>query len=173
MIIAEDKALNAREKTEGSKKVKIAQELIEILREAGIDIDDYSALDNSFTGYLDKVLKERFKAFEHASNEFRCEMVNIDRNEILRREIAYKRLRVKLNEDLTQVVLSDNTIKATTKQEKARLKVVNDLLKIVDDVKADGIAVNLNDLNKVIPVLDKVNPIGRKPNVHYIKTGRC
>ena len=60
MIIAEDKALNAREKTEGSKKVKIAQEVIEIFRNAGIDIADYSALDNSFTMYLDKQLKKKF-----------------------------------------------------------------------------------------------------------------
>jgi uncharacterized lipoprotein NlpE involved in copper resistance len=173
MIIATDKALNAREKTEGSKKVKIVQEVIEILRNAGIDIDDYSALSDSFTMYLDKQLKKKFKAFENASNEFRCEMVGIDRNEILRREIAYKRLRVKLNADLTQVVLSDNTIKAETSEEKERMNIVSDLLGIVDSLNGYGIKVNMNDLNRIMPVFDRANPNGKKPNIRFIKTGRA
>lgn len=170
--IGEDKHLKNQLNTTGSKKVKLAQEVIKMLKDVGFEISDYRAFDKSFTKYIDEAILSRADVFKYMDIEYAYEVNKLNRNEILRKEILYKQLRVELNEDLTEVILPDTNIYAASEDEQERTELSEKLAEIIQAVKKHGYHVDVIALNKIMPLFDGLDPKSMKPNVAFVKGHR-
>lgn len=171
-LIAVDKTTKNQLSQDGSKKISQATKAKEMLKKVGIEITDYKAFHTSFTGYADRALKERSEAFKYADMAYLYELNGLSRNELLKCEIAYKRLKVELNDDLTQIIYPELNIYAESKAELARLEIVDKLRDVITELSEYGVKVSPMDVQRIFKVFNQANPNQYEPNIYFIKHGK-
>ena len=171
-VIAHDHATESSLKRTGSEKVKLATQAKEIAQKAGIKITDYKAFSTSFITYIHQALINGSEALKSVPIDVLFEWNGIDLNKLQKIEARYKVLRVTLNDDLTQVVFPDLNVYATTKEEQNRLNTVNKLREVIEAMRAEGIHINVNDVQRIFRLFDNSNPQAMQPNIYFIQSGR-
>lgn len=171
-VIAKDTATESSLKRTGSEKINLANQAKEIAKNAGIEITDYKGFDSSFTTYLYQALLNGSEALKSVPMDVLFEWNGIDLNKLQKIEARYKVLRVTLNDDLTSVVFPDLNVYATTKEEQSRLNTVNKLREIIEAMRAEGIYINVNDVQRIFRLFDNSNPQAMQPNIYFIQSGR-
>lgn len=168
IITTNESAKQAHQRT-GSAKVKIANRVKEILKEANIPFSAPQLEENGFHGYVLNELRKKSKAFEMIRDSSLFEMFGIDENELTKLNYEFKKLKVQLSSDWNEVILPDMNIYIDNDKEQFRYEIYKDLDNIVTRLQSIGVHVNLNDVQRVFRTYDKANPNGRMPNVGFIK----
>jgi hypothetical protein len=169
-VIGTDSGLESHYRQIGAKKIKIATSVIEMFYGSHLDIPDYSELAKDFMAYAELQLRKMMPHFpKEVSLDKLAEMVDLDLNQLLKYQREFLKLNIELNNDLSEYILPNCDLVIQTPREHERYAIYEQIKGIVQTLKAHGTPVQVNDLNRALPVFEVINPIGLQPNVTWIK----
>jgi hypothetical protein len=169
-VIGTDSGLESHYKQIGQKKVQLATSAIEMFYGSHLDIDDYQQLAKGFVSYADNMLRKLFVHLPmEVSTEHLATLVDLDLKRLQKYWFEFSRLDIELNDDLSHYILPNCDLVIQTPREYERYAIYEQIKSIVQQLKIQGTPVNVNDLNRALPVFEVINPIGLQPNVTWIK----
>jgi hypothetical protein len=169
-VIGIDKSLESHYKQLGAKKVQLATSVIELFYGSHLDIEDYSELAKGFVSYADNMLRKLFIHLPmEVSTEHLAALVDLDLKRLQKYWSEFNKIHIELNEDLSQYIVPNCDITIQTDREYQRYEIYKQIKHIVQQLKNQGAHINVNDLNRILPVFQVVNPIGLEVNVSWLK----